>query len=86
MDRKIRVAHIISRMFTGGAEENTLFTIKGLSKTKYDIDLVVGEECNKNISNIGKENRFNIIQINGLKGKLNFFYDPIVLIKLKNII
>lgn len=82
LGRKIRVAHIISRIFTGGAEENTLFTIQRLDKNRYDIDLIVGEECNKDIFNIGQESGFNIIQINGLKGKLNFFYDPIILIKL----
>lgn len=82
MGRKIRVAHIISRMVTGGAEENTLFTIQGLDKNRYDIDLIVGEECNKNIFDISQESGFNIIQINGLKGKLNFFYDPIILMKL----
>ena len=82
LKRKIRVAHIISRMVTGGAEEDVLSTIQGLDKNRYDIDLIVGEECNKNIFDISHESRFNIIQINGLKGKLNFFYDPIILIKL----
>lgn len=82
LERKIRVAHIISRMVTGGAEENTLFTIQGLGKNKYDIDLIVGEECNKDIFDIGQKSGFNIIQVNGLKGKLNFFYDPIILVKL----
>jgi len=82
MGRKIRVAHIISRMVTGGAEENTLFTVQRLDKNRYDIDLIVGEECNKNIFDIGQESGFNVIQINNLKGKLNFFYDPIILIKL----
>lgn len=69
-------------MVTGGAEEDLLFTIQGLDKNRYDIDLIVGEECNKDIFDIGQEIGFNIIQINGLKGKLNFFYDPIILIKL----
>jgi len=82
LERKIRVAHIISRMVTGGAEEDLLFTIQGLDKNRYNIDLIVGEECNKDIFNIGQESGFDVIQINGLKGKLNFFYDPIILIKL----
>lgn len=82
LERKIRVAHIISRMVTGGAEEDVLSTIQGLDKTRYNIDLVVGEECNKNVFNIGQKSEFNIIQVNGLKGKLNFFYDPIILAKL----
>ena len=85
LNRKIRVAHIITRMITGGAEENTLFTIEGLDKDKYDIDLIVGEEFRKDILNNINDKTFNIIQIKGLKGKLNFLYDPIVLIKLINL-
>jgi len=85
LNRKIRVAHIITRIITGGAEENTLYTIKGLDKKKYDIDLIVGEEFRKDIYNNFKNNDFCIIQLKGLKGKLNFLYDPVVLIKLINL-
>ena len=82
MDRKIKVAHIIARMITGGADENTLFTVQGLDKDRYEVDLIMGEEFDKSILNKVKNNNFNIIQIKGLKWKLNFLYDPIVLIKL----
>jgi glycosyltransferase involved in cell wall biosynthesis len=69
-------------MITGGADENTLFTVQGLNKKKYDVDLIIGEEFDKNILNKVKNNNFNIIKIKGLKGKLNFLYDPIILLKL----
>jgi len=82
LDRKIKVAHIIARMITGGADENTLFTIEGLNKEKYVIDLITGEEFDKDILNKVKNHPFDIIQIKGLKWKLNFLHDPIVLIKL----
>jgi len=82
LERKIKIAHIIARMITGGADENTLFTVQGLNKDKYEVDLIIGEEFDKSILNKVKNNSFNIIQIKGLKWKLNFFYDPIVLIKL----
>jgi len=82
LERKIKVAHIIARMITGGADENTLFTVQGLNKKKYDVDLIIGEEFDKNILSKVKKNNFNIIQIKGLKGKLNFLHDPIVLLKL----
>jgi len=80
--RKIKVAHIIARMITGGADENTLSTMEGLDKNKYDVDLITGEEIDESILNKFKNNHFNIFQIKGLKWKLNFLYDPIVLIKL----
>jgi len=82
LQRKIKVAHIIARMITGGADENTLFTIEGLNKDKYEIDLITGEELDKDILNKVKNHPFGIIQIKGLKWKLNFLYDPIVLLKL----
>jgi len=69
-------------MITGGADENTLFTIEGLSKEKYEIDLITGEEFDKDILNKVKNHPFDIIQIKGLKWKLNFLHDPIVLLKL----
>lgn len=72
-------------MITGGADENTLFTIEGLNKEKYEIDLITGEKFDKDIFNKVKNQSFDIIQIKGLKWKLNFLYDPIVLIKLINL-
>jgi len=82
LDRKIKVAHIIARMITGGADENTLFTVQGLDKDRYEVDLIMGEESDKNIFSKVKNINFNIVQMKGLKWKLNYLYDPIVLIKL----
>ena len=82
LQKKIKVAHIITRMITGGADENTLFTIEGLNKEKYEIDLIIGEEFDKDILNKVKNHAFDIVQIKGLKWELNFLYDPIVLLKL----
>jgi len=82
LNRKIRVAHIIARMVTGGAEENTLYTIEGLYKERYEVDLIVGDEFREDILNNIKEKNFKIIRLKGLKGPLNFLYDPIILFKL----
>ncbi len=82
MNRKIKIAHIISRMISGGAEEDVLQTIEGLDKKKYSIDLIVGDDCKEEVFQKSKEIGFQVIQVNGLKGKLDFLWDPIVLIKL----
>ena len=82
LKRKMKVAHIIARMITGGADENTLLTVQGLDKDRYEIDLIMGEEFDKSVLNKVKDEDFNIIQVSGLKWKLNFFHDPIVLVKL----
>ena len=86
MNKKIKVVHTISRIAYGGAEENTIHTLKGLDKQKYSIDLIVGKEFNKDLLEWNKnENTINIIQIRELLGPLNFFYDPIVFYKMLKI-
>jgi glycosyltransferase involved in cell wall biosynthesis len=40
---KIKVAHIITRMIIGGAQENTLYTVEGLrAEPSYDVTLITG--------------------------------------------
>src|SRR5438128_700897 len=38
----VRMLHIITRLIRGGADENTLATVRGLDKRRYQVDLVVG--------------------------------------------
>jgi len=41
--KKTKVAHIITRMIIGGAQENTLYTVLGLdSDGRYDVTLITG--------------------------------------------
>lgn len=39
---KIRVAHIITRMCKGGAQENTFHTVRLHNKERYEVDLICG--------------------------------------------
>jgi glycosyltransferase involved in cell wall biosynthesis len=39
---KIRVAHIITRLCKGGAQENTFHTVRLHNKERYDVDLICG--------------------------------------------
>jgi glycosyltransferase involved in cell wall biosynthesis len=39
-----KVLHIITRLISGGADENTVFTCEGLDPEKYKVDLVVGSQ------------------------------------------
>jgi glycosyltransferase involved in cell wall biosynthesis len=39
----IRMLHIITRLVRGGADENTLYTVRGLDKQRYVVDLAVGQ-------------------------------------------
>lgn len=81
-NKKIRVAHLIAGIGTGGTGENTLFTILGLDKKKYHIDLVVGVELKKDILKRILNKKINLIQIRPFGARHSFLYDPILLLKL----
>ncbi len=38
----VRMLHVITRLIRGGADENTLSTVRGLDPRRYQVDLVVG--------------------------------------------
>ena len=41
-DKKMKICHVITRMIVGGAQENTLLTIKGHVEKGHDCVLVTG--------------------------------------------
>lgn len=43
-DVRAKVCHVNTRFLKGGGTKNTLFTIAGLDKARYEIDLVVGRD------------------------------------------
>lgn len=81
-NRKIRVAHLITGMGGGGAGENTLFTIEGLDKEKYHVNLVIGKELREDALKRIRSKSINFIQIQPFKSRYHFLYDPILLLKL----
>ena len=42
MDRKLHICHVITRMIIGGAQENTLLTVKGLAQRGHEVTLITG--------------------------------------------
>ena len=42
MGARVRVLHVITRLIVGGAQENTLLTVGGLDRTRYDVTLATG--------------------------------------------
>ncbi len=52
MEDKIRVAHIITRLVTGGADENTVYTVNGLAAYGYKVTLLTGEESEPDFARI----------------------------------
>ncbi|MBI3584715.1 MAG: glycosyltransferase family 4 protein [Nitrospinae bacterium] len=52
---KYKVAHIITRQDKGGSAENTLLTVLGLNKEKYDVTLINGATLESAMSNKERE-------------------------------
>lgn len=42
MKRKLKICHVITRMIVGGAQENTLLTVKGLAARGHEVTLITG--------------------------------------------
>lgn len=80
--KRVKVAHLIARMGTGGAEENTRYTIQGLNKDVYDIDLIAGDEFGEKYETIFKQEKIKVIRIPGFIGSLNPWYDIGLFVRL----
>ena len=42
MTRRIRIAHIITKMELGGAQHNTLYTLRHLDRSRFEPVLIAG--------------------------------------------
>lgn len=82
----IKVAHIITRMCQGGAQENTYLTVKYLMEKNFHVDLITGR-----LSKGEKEIRFplddiNVIHIDELVREINPLKDLIAFLKIYRIL
>ena len=39
---KVRVLHVITRLIRGGADENTVFTVEGVDRSRYESEILAG--------------------------------------------
>ena len=76
--KKIKVAHVITRMIIGGAQENTLYTVQGLERDPgYDVTLITGPTYGPEgkLMNDDFPIAFPIITVPTLRRNLNPIYD-----------
>ncbi len=84
MSKEIKVIHVITRLITGGADENTIYTVNGLAADGYNVTLVAGEESERGfIEEIDLHNEAelkilpglvrNISPVNDLKALINIY-------------
>jgi glycosyltransferase involved in cell wall biosynthesis len=69
-----KVAHIITRLIHGGADENTIISCIELKKRGWDVDLIIGKECSRNLNCLVK-NGIKVIQINSMIRNLSLMND-----------
>ena len=67
IQRKIKILHIITRLIRGGAEHNTMLTVKGLGNLGYNVSLAAGPSDRKE-GNLESE-------IRQAAGKLRIFHN-----------
>lgn len=85
---KIKVLHVITRLIVGGAQENTLFTIAGLDKIRYDVMLASGPSIGPEGDMQDFVNKHNIpfVKIPELVREIHPVKDIAAFIKLCNLI
>jgi len=81
----MRICHVITRLIVGGAQENTIFTVKGLKKKNYVVDLVSGPSEGPEGSLENQVKEVNLIIIKEMRREINPFSDTICFLKLLSI-
>ncbi len=78
MQEKIKVVHIITRLILGGAQENTLLTVEGLSKiSDYEVTLFTGPPLGPEGSLVeeAKEKGLRLIVVDCLRRNIHPWLD-----------
>lgn len=87
--QKTKIAHVITRMIIGGAQENTLYTVCGLmADPRYDVTLVTGPAVGPEGSLMDAVRRNNVptISIPYLRRNLHLVYDVLAFMHLVSVL
>lgn len=80
----VRMLHIITRLIRGGADENTLYTVRGLDKRRYAVDLAVG--AGSELEEIGAIPEVGVHLVSELVREPHPWKDLVTLVKLAKLI
>ena len=80
----MKICHIITRLIIGGAQENTIFTVEGLVKKGYKVELISGPTKGPegSLEEKIKEKGIPLIIVKELIREINPVYDIIAFLKL----
>lgn len=81
---KIKLLHVITRLVRGGADENTIYNIRGLDKGRYQVELLVGGDSDFDLLN--NLNDIHYCVIPELRRNINPWYDCLAFFKLLKIL
>lgn len=84
-DQPLKVAHIITRLIIGGAQENTLLSVVGLQETgSYDVWLITGPTRGPEGSLMAEEanGSFRVKLVPTLRRNIQPFFDLVALVHL----
>lgn len=75
--RRVRVAHVITRLCKGGAQENTFHTVRLASRERYDVDLISGptEGAEGSIEDAVREAGIDVLRVPNLVREVRPFQD-----------
>jgi len=80
-----KILHIVTRFLKcGGAEKNTYYSIQGLDRAQYKVDLAIGPDSE--LSLLENYAHGQVLQVSTLVRDPNPLYDPIALFQLYHII
>ena len=80
----MKICHVITRLIIGGAQENTIFTVEGLIKKGYQVELISGPTQGPEGSLVDyvKTKKIPLIVIKELVREINLIKDAIAFLKL----
>jgi len=83
--KKIKVLHIITNLPVGGAQDNTLITVEGLDKSRYEVSFMSAAEGIW-LDRVRRIKGIRLIFVDELIRKIHLFYDIIALYKIYRVI
>lgn len=81
---RIKVVHIITRLDRGGSADNTLITVMGLNRKRFEVTLIAGKttEPTPKLALLKGQTQINFFQLPQLQRKVSPYNDLIAFIKL----
>jgi len=82
--KPVRVLHVITRLITGGADENTVLTVEGLDRRCYAVTLAAGPDSEKEM--VARLERTPFLTVPCLQRELHPFKDLCAFVQLARIL